>query len=136
MSVLMASAAEDVVDPASPEYVGPPIVSGRRRAFRTFLKNRTAVVGVALIIVLVVIAIGAPLFAPHDPLDQSVRNRNAPPSADYILGRDDKGRDVFSRVIYGTKIALQVGIFSVLLGGVLGTLIGVTAAFFGGKVDV
>jgi peptide/nickel transport system permease protein len=111
------------------------IVSGRRRALRTFARNRTALVGLVLIALLILIALAAPLIAPHDPLDQSVRNRLAPPSSDYLLGRDDKGRDIFSRVIYGTRIALQVGIFSVLLGGALGTLIGITAAFFGGKID-
>jgi peptide/nickel transport system permease protein len=88
-----------------------------------------------MISLLILIAVAAPLVAPHDPLDQSVRDRLAPPSSDYPLGRDDKGRDIFSRVIFGTRIALQVGIFSVLLGGVLGTLIGISAAFFGGKVD-
>jgi peptide/nickel transport system permease protein len=99
------------------------------------MRNRTAVVGVVLIALLFVIALGAPLFAPHDPLDQSVRARLAPPTADYPLGRDDKGRDIFSRVVYGTRVALQVGLFSVLLGGTLGTVIGITAAFFGGKID-
>ena len=88
-----------------------------------------------MIVVIVLIAIAAPLIAPHDPLDQSVRDRLAPPSFDYPLGRDDKGRDILSRVIYGTRIALMVGIFSVLLGGVLGTVIGVVAGYFGGKVD-
>jgi peptide/nickel transport system permease protein len=110
-------------------------ISGGRRALRTFARNRTAVVGVGLISLLLLVAIAAPLIAPHHPLDQSVRNRLAPPSADYPLGRDDKGRDILSRVIFGTRIALQVGVFSVLLGGVLGTLIGLTAAFFGGKTD-
>lgn len=92
-------------------------------------------VGAVLIVLLIFIALAAPLIAPHDPLDQSVRDRLAPPSADYPLGRDDKGRDIFSRVIYGTRIALQVGILSVLLGGALGTMIGVTAGYFGGKID-
>jgi peptide/nickel transport system permease protein len=110
-------------------------VSGRRRALRTFARNRTAVVGLGLIALLVLIALAAPLIAPHDPLDQSVRDRLAPPSWEYPLGRDDKGRDIFSRIIYGTRIALQVGLYSVLLGGALGTVIGVTAGFFGGKVD-
>ncbi|MEA2515269.1 MAG: peptide/nickel transport system permease protein [Thermomicrobiales bacterium] len=130
MSASTASMAESA-DAAPPV----DIVSGRRRALRTFARNRTAVVGVVLIALLILIALAAPLVAPHDPLDQSVRNRLAPPSADHLLGRDDKGRDVFSRVIYGTRIALQVGILSVLLGGALGTLIGITAAFFGGKID-
>lgn len=115
----------------------PPgnIVSRRRRSLHAFTRNRTAVVGVCLIAILLLVAVAAPLFAPHDPLDQSVRDRLVPPDSSYILGRDDKGRDIFSRVIHGTRIALQVGLFSVLLGGVLGTLIGVSAAFFGGKID-
>ena len=115
----------------------PPgnIVSRRRRSLHAFTRNRTAVVGVCLIAILLLVAVAAPLFAPHDPLDQSVRDRLVPPDSSYFLGRDDKGRDIFSRVIHGTRIALQVGLFSVLLGGVLGTLIGVSAAFFGGKID-
>ncbi|MCC6944528.1 MAG: ABC transporter permease [Thermomicrobiales bacterium] len=113
----------------------PVFVSARRRSLRTFVRNRTAVVGFVLIVALILIALLAPWIAPHDPLDQSVRNRLAPPGDGYLLGRDDKGRDIFSRVIYGSRIALQVGIFSVLLGGMLGTAIGVAAAYFGGKVD-
>jgi peptide/nickel transport system permease protein len=102
---------------------------------QTFLRNRTSVLGVILIVALILIAVFAPWIVPHDPFDQSVRDRLAPPSRDYLMGRDDKGRDIFSRVIYGTRVALQVGIFSVALGGTLGTVIGVSAAYFGGKVD-
>jgi peptide/nickel transport system permease protein len=90
---------------------------------------------VILVAIIVAIALAAPLIAPHDPYDQSVRDRLAPPSSEYPLGRDDKGRDILSRVIYGTRVALEVGLFSVLLGGTLGTMIGVTAAYFGGKID-
>jgi peptide/nickel transport system permease protein len=118
---------------ANPE--GPQLVSQRQRAIRTFVKNRPAVLGLILIILITLVAIFAPFIAPHDPLDQSVRDRLAPPSWDYPLGRDDKGRDILSRVIFGTRIALMVGVFSVILGGVLGTLIGVTAGYFGGKVE-
>ena len=64
-----------------------------------------------------------------------VSNRLAPPSAEYLLGTDDKGRDILSRVIYGARIALMVGFFSVALGGTLGTAIGVIAGYFGGKVE-
>jgi peptide/nickel transport system permease protein len=113
----------------------PRLISQRERALRTFTGNRTAVVGVVMILAIVFIAIAAPLLAPHDPLDQSVRDRLAPPSSEYPLGRDDKGRDILSRVIYGTRVALIVGLFSVLLGGVLGTAIGVVAGYFGGKID-
>jgi peptide/nickel transport system permease protein len=118
---------------AAPE--GPKLISQRERALRTFASNRTAVLGMVMIVAIGLIALAAPLLAPHDPLQQSVRDRLAPPSIDYPLGRDDKGRDILSRIIYGTRIALMVGVFSVLLGGLLGTAIGVVAGYFGGKVD-
>ncbi|MBX3072158.1 MAG: ABC transporter permease [Thermomicrobiales bacterium] len=124
------SATASTIDQNAQAYV-----SARRRSLQTFVRNRTAVVGLVLIVTLILIALLAPWIAPHDPLDQSVRNRLAPPGDGYLLGRDDKGRDIFSRVIYGSRIALQVGIFSVLLGGLLGTAIGVAAAYFGGKID-
>jgi peptide/nickel transport system permease protein len=111
------------------------IVSQWRRQVRSFARNRPALVGLVLITAITAIALAAPLIAPHDYLDQSVRDRLAKPGSDYLLGRDDKGRDIASRVIYGTRIALQVGVFSVLLGGALGTAIGTVAGYFGGKTD-
>jgi peptide/nickel transport system permease protein len=132
----MASAAANAIGEvtlATPE--GPKLISQRERALRTFTSNRTAVIGMAMILIIVFIAVAAPLLAPHDPLDQSVRDRLAPPSPEFPLGQDDKGRDILSRVIYGTRIALMVGFFSVLIGGLLGTAIGVVAGYFGGKID-
>lgn len=130
----MAAVTVDAV-PTLTNPEGPQLISQRQRAIRTFVKNRPAVVGLVLIILITLVAIFAPIIAPHDPLDQSVRNRLAPPSWDYPLGRDDKGRDILSRVIFGTRIALMVGVFSVALGGVMGTLIGVVAGYFGGKIE-
>jgi len=118
-----------------PGIAVPRLISQRRRALATFTKNRTAVVGLVLIVLIVLTALLAPLIAPYDPLDQSVRDRLTTPSASHWLGRDDKGRDLLSRVIYGARIALQVGVFSVVLGGVIGTAIGISAGYFGGKVD-
>ncbi len=118
---------------ASPE--APKLISQRQRALRTFTGNRTAVVGLAMILIIVFIAIAAPLLAPHDPLDQSVSSRLDPPTFENPLGLDDKGRDILSRVIYGARIALMVGFFSVLVGGALGTAIGVVAGYFGGKIE-
>jgi peptide/nickel transport system permease protein len=111
------------------------LISQRQRAWRTFKKNRTAVIGLAMVLLIVLVALAAPVFAPDDPLEQTVRARLEPPSASHILGRDDKGRDILSRVIYGTRVALEVGIFSVLLGGTLGTAMGTIAGYFGGKVE-
>jgi peptide/nickel transport system permease protein len=118
---------------ASPE--APKLVSQRQRALSTFTGNRTAVVGLAMILVIVFIAIAAPLLAPHDPLQQSVSSRLDPPTSESPLGLDDKGRDILSRVIYGARIALMVGFFSVVLGGALGTAIGVVSGYFGGKIE-
>ncbi|MBA2753616.1 MAG: ABC transporter permease, partial [Chloroflexia bacterium] len=127
---VVAAGAGDV-----PASGGIRLVSQRERAWRTFKGNRTAVVGLVLIILIVAVAIAAPLLVPHDPYDQSTRNRLADPGGGYLLGRDDYGRDVLSRVIYGTRVALLVGIVSVAFGGLLGTAIGVVAGYLGGKVD-
>jgi len=135
---MAADVVADAGRPGQPTLASsdaPRLITQRERAFRAFTSNRTAVVGLVMIVAIVLIAIAAPLLAPHDPLAQSVRERLAPPSFDHPLGRDDKGRDILSRVIYGTRIALIVGIFSVLLGGVLGTAIGVVAGYAGGKID-
>jgi peptide/nickel transport system permease protein len=110
-------------------------VSQRKRAWRTFARNRSALVGLVLVVLIFLIAIFAPLIAPHDPLTQSTINRLQGSSSDHLLGRDPYGRDVLSRIIYGTRVALQVGILSVLLGGIMGTSIGVIAAYFGGKIE-
>ncbi len=123
------------IDTAAAEPKAPKQVSQRERVLRAFMRNKTAVLGMGLIILIVLTALFAPVIAPHDPYDISVRDRLAPPSWDYPLGRDDKGRDILSRVIFGTRVALQVGILSVLLGGTLGTVIGVSAGYFGGKID-
>lgn len=111
------------------------LISQRRRAWRTFTRNRSAVVGLALVVLIILVALLAPLIAPHNPLTQSTINRLQGPSDGHLLGRDGYGRDVLSRIIYGTRIALQVGILSVLLGAIMGTTIGVTAAYFGGKLE-
>ena len=84
----------------------------------------------------ILIAVFAPLIAPHDPLAQSVRDRLAPPSAEHLLGTDDKGRDILSRVIYGARIALVVGIVSVVLAMVIGVTLGLIAGYYGGWLDV
>jgi peptide/nickel transport system permease protein len=111
------------------------LVSQRKRAWRTFSRNRSALVGLVLVILIFLVAIFAPFIAPFDPLTQSTVNRLQPPSSEHWLGRDPYGRDVLSRIIYGTRVALQVGILSVVLGGIMGTSIGVAAAYFGGKLE-
>lgn len=107
----------------------------KQRIWRTFARNRAALLGLGLVFVIVIVAVAAPLLSPHDPVAQSARDRLAPPSAEYPLGRDDYGRDILSRILYGTRISLLVGVLSVLLGGILGTAMGLVAGYRGGLVE-
>jgi peptide/nickel transport system permease protein len=109
------------------------LVSQRARAWRTFRRNKTALIGLGLIVFVTLVALLAPVIAPYDPIEQSTINRLQGPSMEHWLGRDDYGRDVLSRIIYGTQIALIVGVFSVLMGGLLGTAMGLVAGYFGGR---
>jgi peptide/nickel transport system permease protein len=110
-------------------------VSQRQRVWRTFTRNRVAVLGSVLVFAIAAVAILAPYIAPHDPIAQAATERLRPPSSEYILGQDDFGRDILSRIIYGTRISLLVGICSVLLGGSLGTVMGVIAGYKGGRIE-
>lgn len=124
--------------PANANNKGPNVnlVSQRTRAWRTFRRNKSAVIGLGMIIFVVAVAALAPLIAPHDPIDQSTIERLETPSGSHWLGLDHLGRDVLSRIIYGARVALLVGIASVALGGVLGTTMGIVAGYFGGRIGM
>lgn len=108
-------------------------------------KSRTAIVGATILVVLVLTAAFAPQLAPHDPLRQNLRARLAPPvgtvngttkgTSAHVLGTDQLGRDILSRVIYGTRISLLVGVSVVVIAGTIGTLLGLLAGFLGGRID-
>lgn len=106
-------------------------------AIRRFRRNRLALFGLVLMLFLYLIALITPLIAPYDPIaqDQIVQTRYQPPSAEYLMGTDRFGRDVFSRVLYGARISLSIGFIAVGLGLLIGTMIGATAGYFGGRTD-
>jgi peptide/nickel transport system permease protein len=104
-------------------------------AWGRFCRNRLAVVGLALIVVLAVSALLAPWLAPYDPARQSLIEKRAKPGAKYWLGADEFGRDILSRVIYGSRVALLVGVLSVLIALVGGLLFGTISGFIGGWLD-
>jgi peptide/nickel transport system permease protein len=110
------------------------LVSQRTRAWRTFRRNKSALFGLGMIVLVIAIAVLAPLLAPYDPIVQDTVNRLERPSSEHWLGLDHFGRDVLSRIIYGTQVALIIGIASVALGGVLGTAMGIVAGYFGGRI--
>jgi peptide/nickel transport system permease protein len=105
------------------------------------LRHRGVMVGGSVIVVIVLIAILAPVLAPHDPYAQSLIRRLHPPvwleggSWAHPLGTDHLGRDYLSRLIYGAQISLTIGICTAVISGVLGTVLGVLAGYFGGRID-
>jgi len=104
-------------------------------AWRRFCRNRLALLGLAIVAVLVVSAVFAPWLAPQDPGKQSLVEKRTKPGGKFLLGADEFGRDVLSRVIYGTRVALLVGTVSVTIALALGLLLGCLAGFVGGWVD-
>jgi peptide/nickel transport system permease protein len=100
-----------------------------------FLRNRLAVVGFGIVIGLLVVALLASFLAPQDPTHQSLPDKRAKPGGKFILGADEFGRDILSRLIYGTRAALLVGTVSVAIALLFGTILGTTSGFFGGMVD-
>jgi peptide/nickel transport system permease protein len=100
-----------------------------------FLRNRMALAGAAMIVLLALVALAAPALSPHDPLAQDVTNRLKPPSAAHWAGTDDLGRDVFSRLVAGTRVSLSVGILSVAIALAIGTAVGLLAGYYGRWAD-
>ena len=105
------------------------------RFWLIFTRQRLGVIGLAIILLLILGAIGAPLLATHDPLAQNMPIRLQPPSAEHWFGTDNFGRDVYSRIIYGTRTTLQVVVLVTVIVAPLGLLIGATAGYVGGLAD-
>ncbi len=122
----------DPAENAEPELL---IRSQRKRLIRTFLRNKAAVFGLVLVLIIVLLAAAAPLITSRDPLVQNARMRMQPPDGDFLLGHDTFGRDVYARIVYAGRISLIVGVVSVLLGGATGTILGLMAGYTGGKTE-
>jgi len=104
--------------------------------WRLFTANKLAVVGMLIILALIFIAIFAPLLAPYSPyVGDLARARLLPPSAEHWLGTDDQGRDILSRLIYGSRLTLQVVILVAVIAAPIGLLVGTVAGYAGGWVD-
>lgn len=123
--------------------VTEPIVTMPRKktsevleVFRHLLRNRAALVGLVIIGLFVIASVFAPLVSTHDPLTTSLPNRLQPPSGTHLLGTDELGRDLFSRMLYGGRISLNIGIISVLIGALVGVPLGAISGYYGGKLDI
>jgi peptide/nickel transport system permease protein len=116
-----------------------PLATGARQRvhgslWRLLLKNPVGLVGAIIVLLTIVAAICAPLIAPYDPADQQA-DRLLGPSWDHLFGTDELGRDTFSRIVFGARVSLEVGIIAVLVSLVVGGLLGILSGFFGGTVD-
>ncbi len=125
---LLTAPAEDLEDLASPP-------SPWRDLGGQLFASKVTVVGLATIGVLLVIAAMAPLISPYDPIEQSILSASEGPSAEHWLGTDNLGRDILSRVLYGARVSLTLGIVAPVLAGVAGCLVGTAGGYFGGRVD-
>ena len=140
---MAGTTAEPTVErgrPSAPESPGRPegLVAAAREARarrRSRLLNRNLVVGAAMIGAILLIAVLAPAIAPRGPQETDYAARLKPPSAQHLMGTDNLGRDVFSRVLHGARIDLQVGLVSVVPPFVIGCLLGCLAGYYGGRVD-
>jgi peptide/nickel transport system permease protein len=104
-------------------------------AWRRLRRSSSLVVGAAILLVVVFSAIFAPQISPYDPIDQDFASQLLPPSVHHLFGTDEFGRDVFSRVVYGARVALRVGLVADAIATALGVLLGVVAGFFAGWLD-
>ncbi|MEA2595580.1 MAG: peptide/nickel transport system permease protein [Thermomicrobiales bacterium] len=113
-----------------------PRSTGRwRLALRAFVRHRLAAAGLVVIALIALATIAAPLVAPYDPNAVDLGAVREGPSGDHLLGTDEIGRDVFSRVIYGGRVSLSVGLVSVTIYTIIGILLGSVSGYFGGVVD-
>jgi dipeptide transport system permease protein len=128
--------------PAAPAVSLAPMPSAAKLFWRGFAENRGAVVGLAVMVVLVLLAIFADVVAPHSPIEQFREHFLTPPSWQaggspaFLLGTDDVGRDILARLIYGARLSLVIGLSVVVLSLGVGTVLGLCAAFAGGTVDI
>jgi|YNPNPStandDraft_1061719.scaffolds.fasta_scaffold22911_3 peptide/nickel transport system permease protein len=133
----MADRSEPIAPtkPRAAELQLPPQTTLYLDALRRLFRNRLAIAGMVILGILLLCAIFAEQLAPYDPIEQELLLRRQPPSAQHWMGVDEVGRDILSRIIFGSRISLQIGIVSVSLAIIVGALLGAVAGYKGGWVD-
>ncbi|HYK71591.1 MAG TPA: ABC transporter permease [Pseudoneobacillus sp.] len=131
MAELAKNSAQLNVPSVKEEELVPPW----KEAWFSFCKNKLALAGLVIVIFFIIVAILAPVIAPSSFDEQNLVDRFKSPSSEHYFGTDDFGRDIFSRVVYGARISLWVGFFSVLGSVVFGTMLGIIAGYYGRWVD-
>lgn len=122
------------------ETAKAPVPVSKRKAkgadlAKALIKNKMSLVGGSIVLIYIILAVLAPLISPYDPYEIDLVNKLQPPSSDHIMGTDDKGRDIFSRILYGSQLSLAVGFVSVFIGALFGIVLGIVSGYYGGWVD-
>jgi peptide/nickel transport system permease protein len=128
LMVTLSSQADGLIEMA-------PRTNKVRRFLRVFLGRKVVLFGAIVILMLIGSTFFAPLIAPYDPYQQNLRETLQPPSLIHLLGTDGLGRDLLSRIIYGTRVSLAVGVISVGVGAFFGMMLGLVAGYFSGLTN-
>ncbi len=126
---------KDAVRTPAPEIAPMKKQSQAGEIWRRFRQNKLAMVGLVIILLLILMAVFAKVIAPYDPSAAEISNRLQFPSAQHLLGTDNYGRDLLSRIIYGARISLLVSLLSLVIALIIGGVLGAAAGFFGGLTD-
>jgi peptide/nickel transport system permease protein len=110
-------------------------LSNRAKFWRQFRRHRVAIIAAVILIALTVLVFLAPVIAPYKFEAIDLRNIRKPPNLKHLMGTDDLGRDLFTRILYGGRISLSIGLFSALVATIFGSLVGAAAGFYGGRID-
>ncbi|WNS76688.1 ABC transporter permease [Bacillus sp. DTU_2020_1000418_1_SI_GHA_SEK_038] len=121
--------------PAIPVKEYNPKAARAKAFYKKLAKNKAAMCGAFIVIAITFMAIFAPLLAPYDPAEMALSKKLQAPSSEHWLGTDDKGRDILSRILFGARISLTIGILSTALGAFAGILLGVVSGYYGRWID-
>jgi ABC-type dipeptide/oligopeptide/nickel transport system permease subunit len=124
----------DTKQPALEWSEAPPRVNEIRRFFRVFFSRPVVIFGTIIILMLIICALVPQWIAPYDPIKQDLMNVLQEPSSEHLLGTDQFGRDLLSRIIYGARTAILVGVVALSIAAVIGMVLGLTAGYFGGII--
>lgn len=131
----MSEQASRTVATLTADFAAQQIDSPGSRVMLRFLRHRLAMFGMVVLVIMALAAIFAPVIAPYDPAAQNLIDFRQPPSAKHLLGTDGFGRDVLSRLIYGARPSLSVGLIAVTIYELIAIVLGSLAGYYGGKVD-
>jgi peptide/nickel transport system permease protein len=125
---------------ANPEVnLSLPIKKRKKRKalelVQALVQNKMSLIGGSIILIYILLAILAPVIAPYDPFEIKLLDKLKPPSMEHWMGTDDKGRDIFSRILYGSQLSLAVGFVSVFIGAFFGIILGIVSGYYGRWID-